>query len=141
MSSNNISEDKKLLQNPTIFLGKKSEIIEKCKSCRKNINLIKCIKCSNYFCFDCIKNIFKLTLIGIKSNFLAANLKGRSNCETGATKSDISTTIPWCLSTLRSVSKHSAMFVLVCLGSKATSSRIRRKICRLPFLGGTYNST
>ena len=66
MSSKNISEDKKL-QNPKIFLGKKSEIIEKCKSCRKNVNLIKCVKCSNYYCIDCIKNIFKLTLSGIKS--------------------------------------------------------------------------
>ena len=80
MSSNNISEDKKLLQNPTIFLGKKSEIIEKCKSCRKNINLIKCIKCSNYFCFDCIKNIFKLTLSGIKSEqFICPNCEKK--CE------------------------------------------------------------
>ena len=67
MSNKSISEDKKSFQNPKIFLGKKSDIIEKCKSCHKNINLIKCVKCLNYYCKDCIKNIFKINLSGINN--------------------------------------------------------------------------
>ena len=67
MSFQNISGDKSL-QNPKIFLGKKSDIIEKCNSCHKNINLVKCIRCLNYYCKDCIKNLLKLSLGRIKSD-------------------------------------------------------------------------
>ena len=68
MSDKNILEDKKKLGNINIFLGKKIENIEKCKLCNKTDALIKCIKCLNYFCKECLNNIFGKSLNEIKSD-------------------------------------------------------------------------
>lgn len=72
---------------------------------------------------------------GIKSNFLAASLKGFENEATGAKKSEIKIKMPWRLITLDNVSKHRPISVPRPAGSKATSSRMRRKTCFLPFWG------
>ena len=68
MSDKNILEDKKKLGKINIFLGKKLENIEKCKLCNKSDALIKCIKCLNYYCKDCLSNIFGKSLNEIKSD-------------------------------------------------------------------------
>ena len=67
MSSEKISSNEKPLNNLNIFLGKKIEFLEKCKICQKKENLTKCIKCSNYYCNDCLKNVFKIPFEEIKS--------------------------------------------------------------------------
>ena len=67
MSDKSILEDKKKLGN-NIFLGKKTENTEKCKLCTKNVVLIKCNKCLNYYCKECLVNIFGITLNEIKSD-------------------------------------------------------------------------
>ena len=67
MSSEKISSNEKPLNNLNIFLGKKIEFLEKCKLCQKKENLTKCIKCFNYYCIDCLKNIFKVSFEEIKS--------------------------------------------------------------------------
>ena len=52
--------NKEISNNSNIFLGKKIESQEKCKLCHKKDNLIKCFKCFNYYCQECLNNEFKL---------------------------------------------------------------------------------
>ena len=68
MSLQKISSNEKSMNNSNIFLGKKIEYSEKCKLCPKKENLIKCIKCSIYYCNDCLNTKFKASFEEIKSD-------------------------------------------------------------------------
>ena len=93
-------------KNKVIFLGKKQEppkildnTLEKfdlnnshCKLCSNNINLIKCIKCLNHFCQECLNNKLNINYNEIKTeNFICKecninnenknNIKKCSLCE------------------------------------------------------------
>ena len=63
MSLKNILIEEKKSRNKIIFLGKKLDKIEMCKFCQKkdNIDLVKCVKCLDYYCKECLKNIFGIT--------------------------------------------------------------------------------
>ena len=74
MSLQKTKLDEKVSNNSNIFLGKKLENNEKCKICHKNSNLIKCFNCLNYFCNDCLSNVFKINITGIKQeDYLCPN--------------------------------------------------------------------
>ena len=63
MSLKNILIEEKKSRNKIIFLGKKLDKIEMCKFCQKKdiIDLVKCVKCLDYYCKECLKNIFGIT--------------------------------------------------------------------------------
>ena len=66
--------NKEISNNSNIFLGKKIESQEKCKLCHKKDNLIKCFKCFNYYCQECLNNEFKVSKMEIKfEKFICKN--------------------------------------------------------------------
>ena len=73
--------EEKKLSNSNIFLGKKLESSEKCKLCHKKENLIKCIKCLNYYCYDCLSNVYKISLVEIKKEKYLCNNCAKKNEE------------------------------------------------------------
>ena len=78
----------KIYEKEQILLGKKTEsqnfvnnILDdnnphenKCKICGNNNNLIQCLKCLNYICKDCIKQISHININKLKENeFICSN--------------------------------------------------------------------
>ena len=89
MSKENILEKDKLPEKEHKFLGKKTEssisfnnIINiskqenKCKICSNKNDLIKCVKCLNFYCKDCLKHITNININKIKENEYVC-----SNCQ------------------------------------------------------------
>ena len=77
MSIENCIENKKSKEKNKQFLGKKIESsnlfsniignikpsINQCKICNNKKNLIKCFKCSSYYCKECLKGNTRINLI------------------------------------------------------------------------------
>ena len=52
----------------TLFLTNVTDLNKECKICKNKSDLTKCIKCSNYYCKECIKQINRSYLNKLKLN-------------------------------------------------------------------------
>ena len=121
MSLNENISNEKVLYNSNIFLGKKIENNEKCKLCNKKENLMKCIKCSNYNCNDCLNSIFKTYFEEINSE--------KYLCQNCLKKNDVDININKCFICNKSIKESNSIGFNV---NKEQKNKLKNELNKIP---------